>query len=417
MPSNDENQVLESLIIAEKERLSDLRYAPLEIGEQYHGVLLGEQIRSLCDRYDLVSPFKEECLRPAGYDLTVGERYAIDGNQRNLGLDGVLTIPPYQVAVIQTFETLNIPDFLIGRWNIRVKLAYEGLLWVGGAQVDPGFRGRLACPIYNLSKVPVPLEFGQRLAMIDFVATSYTPGTTLRPFQWWTKSLLFQQYNTSLQSGVAQQVAEIRKDLDSAKEQTQKETREQIETVNREVRMSNRDIQTRIDTFLTLIFTIVAVLFTGLGIVATKGSIEPSFVSSTIWVAGVALYFACRPFVVVLTEVRRSARHSDGDRGCRSGHIPPTLPDWWSQLVPSALEIVLALVIVTSSIGYHLWNAHISSRAIDQATQQAAEASRSLQQQQHDFQEQINSLRSESQSKTSALQQQINSLEQSTPHK
>lgn len=81
-------------------------------------------------------------------------------------------IPSYQVAIVQIRETLNLPKFLIGRWNIRVKRAYEGLLWVGGAQVDPGFRGHLCCPIYNLSNKEVRLEFGDTLAMIDFVVTT-----------------------------------------------------------------------------------------------------------------------------------------------------------------------------------------------------------------------------------------------------
>jgi hypothetical protein len=68
-------------------------------------------------------------LRPAGYDLRVGSNYAIAGELHTLNEGGSLTIKPYQVAVIQTLETLNLPDFLIGRWNIRVKFAYKGLLW------------------------------------------------------------------------------------------------------------------------------------------------------------------------------------------------------------------------------------------------------------------------------------------------
>jgi uncharacterized protein YlxW (UPF0749 family) len=253
--------------------------------------------------------------------------------------------------------------------------------------------------------------------MIDFVATSYTPGTVLRPFQWRTKSVVFQQYNTSLQSGVAQRVEEIRKDIQVAREHTEQATKDVSEKMSRELRMSNREIQTRIDTFLTLIFTIVAVLFAGLGIVATKGSNEPSFVSSTIWVAAVALYFACRPFVVVLTEIRRSARPSEqeSDTQLRLQHL--TLPPWWARLVPSVLEIVLALLIVISSIGYHIWDAHVFSQEVHQVGQQAEAASRALQEQRQDFQCQIDKLRTESKDSIDALQRKIDSLEHSTAHK
>jgi hypothetical protein len=62
---------------------------------------------------------------------------------------------------------------MIARWNIRVKHAYAGLLWVGGPQVDPGYAGYLFCPIYNLSDKPVTLYKGQELALMDFSRTTH----------------------------------------------------------------------------------------------------------------------------------------------------------------------------------------------------------------------------------------------------
>ena len=60
---------------------------------------------------------------------------------------------------------------MIARWNIRVRHAYAGLLWVGGPQVDPGYAGYLFCPIYNLSDKPVTLYKGEPLALMDFSRT------------------------------------------------------------------------------------------------------------------------------------------------------------------------------------------------------------------------------------------------------
>ncbi len=54
-----------------------------------------------------------------------------------------------------------------------MKKVYEGLVWVGGAQVDPGYSGNLFCPLYNLSNRPVHLEFGETLFTIDFVRTTF----------------------------------------------------------------------------------------------------------------------------------------------------------------------------------------------------------------------------------------------------
>ena len=167
-------------LLQEKRRLAELPYFDDERAHAGNGVLLSDAIEHYSgEPFQLISPFKREYLRPAGYDLRVGDNYAKDGKPYRLTVGNDLTIEPYQVAVIQTLETLNLPSFLIGRWNIRVGLAYRGLLWVGGAQVDPGFRGRLSCPIYNLSTKPVQLKHGDELAMIDFVTTTPVRRTSL----------------------------------------------------------------------------------------------------------------------------------------------------------------------------------------------------------------------------------------------
>lgn len=139
---------------------------------EIHGVLLQDQIRYFVDNFKMIDPFKEKSLKPAGYELTIGDSYAYGGQVRSLEWEDVITLEPFQVAILTTAETLNLPHFLIARWNIRVRWAYEGLLWVGGPQVDPGWIGRLSCPIYNLSHKSVVLERGEGIALMDFVKTT-----------------------------------------------------------------------------------------------------------------------------------------------------------------------------------------------------------------------------------------------------
>ena len=127
----------------------------------------------------MITPFDPNEVRAAGYHLHVGDEFMIAGQRYNFEEQKKLelTIEPYEVAVIKIKEKLCLPRFLIGRWNIEVLLAYQGLMWVGGAQVDPGFKGNLMCPIYNLSNRPVRLRKGERLAVIDFVKTTlFTEG-------------------------------------------------------------------------------------------------------------------------------------------------------------------------------------------------------------------------------------------------
>ena len=116
-------------------------------------------------------------LRPASYQLTLGPDIHIGGEERRLKKGERVILRPHQVAVVCTAEELWIPRHMIARWGLRVGNIYEGLLWTGGPQVDPGWKGRLLCPIYNLAERPVELKLGQALFTIDF---SYTTPITKR---------------------------------------------------------------------------------------------------------------------------------------------------------------------------------------------------------------------------------------------
>jgi deoxycytidine triphosphate deaminase len=137
------------------------------------GVLLSDEIQFYAEHHNLIWPFHRENLKPAAYELTLGDEYFLNGEYRSLGSDNTtVRIPPFEVAVLKTAEILCLPRYIIGRWNIKVRHAYSGLLWVGGPQVDPGWVGHLFCPIYNLSDKPVTLRIGDQIAVIDFVKTT-----------------------------------------------------------------------------------------------------------------------------------------------------------------------------------------------------------------------------------------------------
>ena len=97
------------------------------------GVLLSDVIQHYCERFGLISPFNERNLKPACYKLTIGDEYAIAGKIHPLSDrpgKNELRIPAFAVAIIKkTRETINMPRFLIGRWNIQVSRAYQGLVW------------------------------------------------------------------------------------------------------------------------------------------------------------------------------------------------------------------------------------------------------------------------------------------------
>lgn len=236
----------------EREFLESLPSAPYEDVEP--GVLLSDRVRHLATHFKLIEPFKAEKLKPAGYELSVGALYSMGGKTFRLTDtpgDNEISISPFEVVVIQTLERLNMPEFLIARWNVRTRWAYQGLLWVGAAQVDPGFKGYLACPLYNLSDSTVLLHYGEEIAVIDFVTTTspltqpehekYKPLTRTR--------LLFEDYAPDkLRSALATQA------------------KDKIEGFEKEM----KEFRGRLDLIVGVTFTAIGVLAAAAGIFATK---------------------------------------------------------------------------------------------------------------------------------------------------
>jgi len=204
-------------------------------------VLLRNEIRYYVSNHDLIDheSFNEDNLKPANYDLTLGSECRLGGKPIILDdKNKYLKIPPFEVAVVSTREKLRLPLFLIGRWNIRVKYAYEGLLWVGGPQVDPGYEGHLYAPIYNLSNRTVILELFQPFATIDFVRTTPYTKNSGPPFEM------------------------ARKDTISAHDV------HQLSSGPLEERRRTQRLEKRMDTFQATVFPLIALIFTALAIIA-----------------------------------------------------------------------------------------------------------------------------------------------------
>ena len=141
------------------------------------GVLLSNMIEkyigdvNLIENYDL-----EECLKPASYDFRLDKECIVNGEEVTLGEEGgeegYLKIPPNGIAWVSTYEIVNIPRYLIARFNLRIKWVYKGILLGTGPQVDPGYQGQLHCPLYNLTEKPIRIKYLERFATIDFIKTT-----------------------------------------------------------------------------------------------------------------------------------------------------------------------------------------------------------------------------------------------------
>lgn len=159
-----------------------------------------------------------EQISHASYNIRVGKKAVVEARDETIELSDYkeIILEPFEVAIIETYEKVNIPNNLIARWNIRVTLAYEGLIWVGGPQVDPGYKGHLYCPIYNMSDKKVVLRYKDIIATMDFVQTTEPPSN----FVAFNKSIKpFEAYKQrKLKSALTTHVQDKMKELDSFKD-------------------------------------------------------------------------------------------------------------------------------------------------------------------------------------------------------
>ena len=125
-----------------------------------------------------------------------------------------------------------------------------------------------------------------------------------------------------------------------------------------------------------------------MGIIATKGSIEPSLLNPPVFVAAIALFFALRSYVDVKGSSQRGR--------------------WYIRLVPLVLAVMITGLIVLGSLYLHGYQ-DFSAREIQQAKDQAAKAGNALDQEKKEREAQHHAF----EARLQTLQEQISVLKQS----
>jgi deoxycytidine triphosphate deaminase len=140
-----------------------------------HGLLLSNRIHEFCKEGLLISKdYRQENLRPASYTLRIGDDFIdSEGNVRRMteAKDSIV-FKKNSIIFVSTKEKLDLPYYVIARFNLRVNWVYDGVLLGTGPQVDPGFSGYLSCPLYNLTNVDITITRAQDFATIDFEKTT-----------------------------------------------------------------------------------------------------------------------------------------------------------------------------------------------------------------------------------------------------
>lgn len=131
------------------------------------GVIPRRLIRLMIDCGTLLEKAAIENITGAAYDLSLGDEYYYGGRIRTLtDKEPFVMIEPYDYAIVTSRELANLPRDVCGRFGLCVSLFCQGIMLSNGPQVDPGFRGRLFCTLFNISNCPVLLKRGQHYATL-----------------------------------------------------------------------------------------------------------------------------------------------------------------------------------------------------------------------------------------------------------
>jgi len=124
------------------------------------------------DSRGMIRPLRAELLKPAGYELTLGPRCLVQGQDRLLSdREPSLIIPKNAIAFVSMEQVLCLPHYLVARFDLTIDLIYRGLLLGAGPQVDPRYQGGLSCPLHNISDDEIEIRLGEPFAKMDFVKT------------------------------------------------------------------------------------------------------------------------------------------------------------------------------------------------------------------------------------------------------
>jgi len=87
---------------------------------------------------------------------------------------------PGELALAVTYETVTLPDDLVGWLDGRSSLARLGLMvHVTAHRIDPGWQGRIVLEFYNSGKLPLALRPGMLIGALSFEPLS---GPAARPY-------------------------------------------------------------------------------------------------------------------------------------------------------------------------------------------------------------------------------------------
>ena len=138
------------------------------------GMLVKSDIAPLIAAGSLLVGADPDHIRPASYDLRVGDQVWCQGQIITLSDENPsFEIPAYSYAIVSAREIARLPPFVTGRFDLKVSLFFDGVILSNGPQIDPGYKGALFCMLFNGNSRQRGMTRGAHFSTIEFSTTTH----------------------------------------------------------------------------------------------------------------------------------------------------------------------------------------------------------------------------------------------------
>ena len=141
------------------------------------------QIEHLAKTKELITPYNQEQLNPASYDVTLGPKILIEEREGWREVD--ISIPGFHMGpgcfvLAATAEIVKVPATLECTFQLKSSRGREGYEHALAGYIDPGFEGQVTLELTNLNKYHfLPLQAGMRIGQLRFMKMDQPPA---RPY-------------------------------------------------------------------------------------------------------------------------------------------------------------------------------------------------------------------------------------------
>ena len=121
------------------------------------------------------SPFIEENVNPASYDLTLGNHWICPTREPEEFCCDTIILFPGEVVLGTSLEKIKMPRDVVGDLKLKSSL---GRLWLNhslSGWIDCNFTGQITLELQNLGPYPRELKKGIRVAQIVFYQMESPP--------------------------------------------------------------------------------------------------------------------------------------------------------------------------------------------------------------------------------------------------